>query len=80
MDEFSRAGKKEGSIFLPHTNIRSTQIGILERACTQKKREEHRHGMVSVNRTYKKESAIFYRVFLNRGSHSFYTFPMDKQV
>jgi hypothetical protein len=54
MDEFSRAGKKEESIFLPHTNIRSTQIGTLERACAQKRREEHQHGMVSfVNRIYK---------------------------
>jgi hypothetical protein len=44
MDEFSKVGKKEGYIFLPHTNIHSTQIGMLERACTPKKRGEHQHG------------------------------------
>jgi hypothetical protein len=44
MDEFSKVGEKGGSIFLPHTNIHSTQIGMLERVGTLKRRGEHQHG------------------------------------
>jgi hypothetical protein len=63
MDEFSRVGEKGGSIFLPHTNIHSTQIGMLERAGTLKRRGEHQHG-IFLQLIYNRNASVILFCFL----------------